>query len=107
MSSDEQRAYMEAQARPWRPKGRNQADPNSWRALAEQADRDEALAALPGLREPIEQGQYIYLASDVADPGAACWAWLRGFIGLAYDLVKAHRLYEVRVLFTFERREPR
>ena len=85
----------------------NAMTPAERRAMREEADKREALAALATLAPQIEAGRYIYLSTDVADPGADCWAWLRGFIGLAYDLIKAHRLCAVRILFTYERREGR
>lgn len=77
------------------------------RTAAEIESEQMALAALPRLETPIREGNFIYLATDEADPGADCWAWLRGFIDLAYGLIKANRLYEVRILFTYERRTKR
>ncbi len=70
-------------------------------------DQRAALAALPTLETPIREGKFIYLSTDVADPGADCWNWLSGFIDLAYKLIKTNRLYAVRILFTFERRVKR
>lgn len=69
--------------------------------------REAALRALPHLQAPIEAGRFIFLSTYQADPGADCWSWLRGFIALAYDLIKANRLYEVRILFTYERQVKR
>jgi hypothetical protein len=67
----------------------------------------EALAALPAMRANIEADRVIYCSAPEADPGADCWAWLRGFIGLVYALIKAQRLTGLHILFTYGSQEKR
>lgn len=63
-----------------------------------------ATAALGPMREAIDEGRYIFCDAPEAEPGADCWNWLRSFIGLIYDLIKANRLTNLRIIFTFDER---
>jgi hypothetical protein len=74
---------------------------------AEMQARADAIAALEPMRAAIEDGRYIFCEAPEAERGAACWTWLRNFIGLIYDLIKANRLTKLRIIFTFDEREAR
>ena len=63
-----------------------------------------ATAALDTMREAIADGRYIFCDAPEAEPGADCWSWLRNFIGLIYDLIKANRLTNLRIIFTYDDR---
>ncbi|MGN6758840.1 MAG: hypothetical protein ACTHMJ_20915 [Thermomicrobiales bacterium] len=72
----------------------------------ETAEQDKALAlaALDPMREAIADGRYIFCDAPAAEPGADCWSWLRCFIGLIDDLIKANRLTSLRIIFTYDDR---
>jgi len=71
------------------------------------AAQREALAALPEMQANIAADRVISCSAPRADPGGECWAWLRGFIGLIYALIRAQRLTGLHILFTYGSQEPR
>jgi hypothetical protein len=74
---------------------------------AETEARTLARAALEHMGPAIDDGRVIFCEAAEAAPGGECWDWLSGFIGLIYKLIKANRLTNLRIIFTYDERERR
>jgi hypothetical protein len=74
---------------------------------AETEARTLARAALEHMGPAIDEGRVIFCEASAASPGADCWDWLQGFINLVYKLIKANRLTNLRIIFTYDERERR